>query len=156
LNNSIYDDHNSTKFILLHQNITNKTDEFLISLSSKVPQIIYLTEHHLKSEQIGNLILGKYTLGAAFCRQTYKQGGAHIYASEDTEFNAINLEQHKKEKHLEICALKIRLLTNTFTIICINRYPSGNFTYFLHQLESILSKLYKTQTELTVCGDFNL
>jgi hypothetical protein len=123
--------------MLLHQNIsgiTNKTDEFLISLSPKVHQIICLTEDHLKYEQIGNLILGQYTLGAAFCRQTYRQGGACIYISKDTEFSTINLEQHKKEKDLEICALKIQLLTNTFTIICIYRSPTGNFTYFLHQL----------------------
>jgi hypothetical protein len=124
LNDSIYDDYNSTKFMLLHQNrrgITNKTDEFLISLSPKIPQIVCLTEHHLKSEQIGNLILGQHTLGAAFCRQTNRQGGSCTYVSKDIEFNTINLEQHKKEKGLEVCALKIRLLTNTFTTICIYR-----------------------------------
>jgi hypothetical protein len=34
--------------------------------------------------------------------------------------------------------------------------PTGNFTYFLRQLESILNKFNKTQTELIVCGDFNV
>jgi hypothetical protein len=57
----MYDDHNTTKFMLLHQNIWgifNKIDEFLISLSSNAPHVICLTEHHLMTEQIGNANLG--------------------------------------------------------------------------------------------------
>ena len=72
----------------------------------------------------------------------------------DIQFNTINLDQYNED--LEICALKLRLLSSSFTIICIYRSPTGNFTYFLHQLESILNKLYKTSTELIVCGDFNI
>jgi len=52
--------------------------------------------------------------------------------------------------------LKLRLLSSRFTIICIYRSPTGNFTYFLNQLESILNKLYKTSTELILCGEFNV
>ena len=112
--------------------------------------------HHLKTEQIGNLILYQYTLGTAFCRQEYRKGGACIYALKDIEYNTINLEQYNKEKYLEICALKIRISSNTFIIICIYRSPTGNFTYFLQLLEFNLSKLYKTNTELIVCGDLNV
>ena len=108
------------------------------------------------TEQIGNVNLGQYTLGASFCRQTYKHGGACIYVSKDIQFNSINLDQYNKEKDLEICALKLCLLSSSFTIICIYRSPTGNFTYFLDQLESILNKLYKTSTELIICGDFNI
>jgi len=71
------------------------------------------------TEQIGNANLGQYTLGASFCRQKYKHGGACIYVSKDIQFNSINLEQYNKEKDLEICALKLRLLSSSFTIICI-------------------------------------
>jgi exonuclease III len=108
------------------------------------------------TEQIGNVNLGQYTLGASFYRQTYKHGGACIYISKDIQFNTINLDQYNKEKGLEICSLKLCLLLSNFTIICIYRSPTRNFTYFLNQLESILNKLYKTSTELIVCGDFNV
>ena len=158
-NNFTYDDYNTTKFMLLHQNIRgiyNKIDEFLISLSSNAPQVICLTEHDLMTEQIGNVNLGQYTLGASFCRQTYKHEGACTYVSKDIQFNTINLYQYNKEKDLEICALKLCLLSSSFTIICIYRSPTGNLTYFLNQLESILNKLYKTSTELIICGDFNV
>jgi len=125
--------------------MSNKTDEFLISLSSNTPQVICLTEHHLMTEQIGTVNLGQCTLGASFCRQTYKNGGAYIYISKDIQFNTINLDQYNKEKDLEICALKLCLLSSSFTVICIYRSPTGNFTYFLNQMESILNKLYKNQ-----------
>jgi len=100
--------------------------------------------------------LDQYTLGAQFCRQTYKQGGVFIYVSNDIQFSTINLEQHNREKDLEICALKMCILSYSFVIICIYRSPLGNFHYFLNQLESILNKIYKVSTDLTLCGDFNI
>jgi len=63
---------------ILHQNIrgiTNKIDEFLISLPVNAPQVICVTEHHLKIEEICNVNFGQYTLGSAYCRHTFKQGG---------------------------------------------------------------------------------
>ena len=106
--------------------------------------------------EIGTVNLGQYTLGATFCRQTYKHGGVCIYVSKDIQFNTINLDQFNKEKDLEICALNLHLLSSSFTIICIYRSPTGNFTYFLNQLASILSKWYETSTKLILCGDFNI
>lgn len=63
--------YKTTNFIVFHRNIwglTHKTDEFLISLSCINPQVLRLTEHHLQSEEIKNIHLGQYTLGACFCR----------------------------------------------------------------------------------------
>jgi hypothetical protein len=77
-NNLSYANNNTNTFTVLHQNmrgITNKIEEFLISLPSNAPQVICLTEHHLRTEEIGNVNFGQYTLGSAFCRQTFKQVG---------------------------------------------------------------------------------
>ena len=52
--------------------------------------------------------------------------------------------------------LKICLSNNSFTIICIYRSPTGDFSYFLNQLESILNKICKTSTHIILCGDFNI
>jgi hypothetical protein len=82
--------------MILHQNIrgiSNKIDEFLISLSPNAPQVICLTEYHLRTEAIGNVNFGHYSLGATFCRQTYKHGGVRIYVSKNIQFNTINLDQ---------------------------------------------------------------
>ena len=61
-----------------------------------------------------------------------------------------------KEKYFEVCALKLNILSISFTIICIYRSPTGNFLYFINQLESILNKIYKSSSELILCGDFNI
>jgi exonuclease III len=121
-----------------------------------LPQVICLTEHHLTTEQISTIKLDQYTLGASFCRQTYKHGGTCIYVSKDIQFHAINLDQFNTEKDLEICALRSSLTPCNLAIICIYRSPIGNFSYFLNQLETVLNKLHKTSTELIVCGDFNV
>jgi hypothetical protein len=116
-NNLSYANSNTNIFTVLHQNmqgITNKIEEFLISLPPKAPQVIRLTEHHLRMEEIGNVNFGQYTLGSAFCRQTFKQGGVCICISKNICFSAINLDLHIKEKDLKICALKLCLLTSSF------------------------------------------
>ena len=62
------------------------------------PQVICLTEHHIITEQIGNVNLGQYTLGVSFYRQVYKHGGSCFYVSKDTHFNTINVDQYNEEK----------------------------------------------------------
>ena len=136
-NNTLQDHRNSSKFTIYHQNIrglSNKIDEFLISLCHSRPQIVCLTEHHLKSEEVNNTNLDQYKLGTSFCRKKYKYGGVCIYVSESLQYRAINLEKYHKEKDFEICALKITIQTNNFIIMCIYRSPTGDFTNFLAQL----------------------
>jgi len=134
--NFISNNQNTTKLTLLQQNIqglNSKIDEFLISLPSKTPQIICLTEHQLTKEQISNINLGEYILGAASSRQLLKYGGTCIYVSKDIEFTIINLEQTNQEKDIETCALKIHLASCSFIIMCMYRAPTGNTLYFLNQ-----------------------
>ena len=157
---NISKDHsNSSKFIIYHQNIqgiSKKIDEFSISLCYNRPQIICLTEHHLKAEEINNINLDPYKLGTSFCRKKQKHGGACIYVSKSLQFSAINLEKFHREKDLEICALKLNIQTKNFIIICIYRSPTGDFTYFLTKLEIILNELNNISNEFIICGDFNI
>jgi len=72
------DNYYTNNLTILHQNVRglkNKIDEFLISLPQNEPQVICLTEHHLQTEEIDSVNFGHYTLGSAFCRQIFKQGG---------------------------------------------------------------------------------
>ena len=98
--NPTYDHYKTNYFRILHQNVcglAHKTDEFLISLPPNSPQILCLSEHHLRTEEIVNTNFGQYTLGAQYCRQTYKQGGVCIYVSNDIRFSTINLEQYNRK-----------------------------------------------------------
>ena len=159
IKNKIKKHSDSSIFIIYHQNIpgiSKKTEELLISLSYNKPQIICLTEHHLKAEEIHNINLDQYKLGTAFCRKKYNYGGACIYVSKSLQFNTINLEKYHKEKNLEICALKLNIQTKNFIIICIYRSPKGDFIYFLTKLEIILNELNNISNEFIICGDFNI
>jgi hypothetical protein len=68
----------------------------------------------------------------------------------------INLDHFNKEQDLEVSALKLQFMCNHFIIICIYRFPVGNFTFFLNQQELILNKVYKLSNGIILCGDFNI
>ena len=90
--------------MILHQNIqgiSNKIDEFLNSLSPNALQVICLTEHHLRIEEIGNVNKSQDTLGATFYRQTYRHEGVCIFVPKNIQFQTINLDQYNKEKDLK-------------------------------------------------------
>lgn len=119
-NNFSYDHCNINKFAILHQNIcglSNKTDEFLNSLPPNAPQVICLIEHYLRAEEIRNVNLSQFPLGASFYRQTYSHGGVRIFVSKNIQFYTTGLVQYSKEKDFEICALKLHILSYSFTII---------------------------------------
>jgi exonuclease III len=151
--------NNSNNFKILHQNIRgilHKTDEFLTSLVDTSPHILCLTEHHLRFDELKNINFSPYTLGVQFCQQFHKQGEVSIFVSSNIQFQTINLDHFNREKDLETCALKIDLLPVNLKIICIYRSPTGNFKYFINQLEALLNSFYKVSTYFILCGDFNI
>jgi hypothetical protein len=97
-----------------------------------------------------------YKLGATYSRNTLKCGGVCIYIEEDIEYSNINLTQYCKEQDLEIVALKLKFNKQKFIILCAYRSPSGDFLYFIENLDYILSSLQKVDTKIILCGDFNI
>jgi hypothetical protein len=94
---------------VLHQNIRGKTNELLGSLLPNLLHVICLTEHHLREQEIENLSIVHYTLGAKFCRQYLKQGGTGISVNEFLAFTNTDLKNSCIEKDIETCAIKIKL-----------------------------------------------
>jgi exonuclease III len=127
-----------------------------LSLFANPPHIICLTEHHLGSNEIDTVALTNYSLGAKFCRNTFKNGGVRIFTYEFIQFTNINLDKFCKEKDLDICAVKLHLSSFKVCIITIYRSPSGNFQYFIDNLEKILSMICSNSTEIIICGDVNI
>jgi hypothetical protein len=109
----------------------------------------------LRTDEIHSTYLEQYTVGAYLCRKTYKQGSVAIYVAKDIPYTSIDLDQYISEKNLEICAIKLHIFSKRFIILCIYRSPSGDFTYFLHQLEGILNTVFKQSTNIILCGDLN-
>ena len=122
--------------------IFHKVDELLYSIAPISPQILCLTEHHLREDELKTMKFTPYTLGAHFCRQSHKNGGVSIYVSSNIQFYPIDLKNFNKERDLEICALKIDLSPSYLIMVCIYRSPNGDFEYFINQLEAILNNIY--------------
>ena len=78
LSNRLIDMHRSTNCIMYRQNmrgLKHKIDELLISLPCINPQVLCVTEHRLRTDEIINIHLGQYTLGTYCCSRIYKHGG---------------------------------------------------------------------------------
>lgn len=47
--------------------------------------VVVLTEHGLKEDELRNTVLNEYTLITGFCRKKYLKDGVAIYAKNDVE-----------------------------------------------------------------------
>jgi len=52
--------------------------------------------------------------------------------------------------------VKLHIPSFVFCILCVYRPPTGNFSYFLSSLESILNQLYTNSINIIICGDINI
>ena len=64
------------------------------------------------------------------------------------------MDKYSNEKDIEICAMKLHISFHTTVIITVT--PTGNITYFLHNLEAALNQVYNNAVDIILCGDFNI
>ena len=121
-----------------------------------LPQVVCLTEHHLKDHEIENRSMPYYTLGAKFCRKNMKQGGTCIFVHESLECNLIDLQKYCVEQEIEICAIRMVVATTDIYVISIYRLPTGDFATFIQGIDEILNQLHKPNIEIIICGDINV
>jgi len=110
-------------FKIFHQNIRglkSKVDELKNSISPDYPQIMCLTEHHLKDYEIDNLPIDHFKLGSKYCRHEFKNGGVCIFIHEDLEFFSISLDKYCKVKDIEVCAVKLNVTPTQLTLKTLN------------------------------------
>jgi hypothetical protein len=65
----------------------------------------------------------------------FTQGGVCIFIRKNVQFSKINNMVNCKEKGLELCAIQLNLLNTHMCIVCVYRFPSGDFLYFIKNLE---------------------
>ena len=116
----------------------------------------YFTEHHLNQHEINLIQIDSYTLGASFCRNSFKMGGVCIFVNKNLNFMNIDLQKFSHERDIEVGAVKIFVNSANICILSIYRAPSGNFALFLDKLEVILNLLHRNNTQLIICGDLNI
>jgi exonuclease III len=150
--------HNNV-FKIYHQNIRSlrkKLHELIGHLHPISPHVICLNEHHLDILEKTYVNIEGYTIGAQFCRVPYGKGGAIIYVHNSLQYTNIDLSKYCKENYIEICAVKLIINSLNILIITIYRTPSGNFNYFLQQLDNILQSFSTSTSHIIICGDLNI
>ena len=59
-------------------------------------------------------------------------------------------------RNIEVCAIKLNITPIQLIILAIYRSPSGNFTTFLKNLDSVLNTWYSNKTVFVICGAINI
>jgi hypothetical protein len=96
-----------------------------------------------------------YTVGAKFCRVLHEKG-VIIYVHDNLKFTNIDLAEYCTEKGFEICAIKLTINSQNICIITMYRSPTGNFNYFLQNLDKVLHLLYTPVSHIIICSDINI
>jgi hypothetical protein len=123
----------SSKLTIFHQNIRglgNKMGEFETHVLPLLPQIVCITEHHLSNQEICNISINQYLLGAYYCRSSRKFGGVSIFVHESLTSRNIDVNRYCHNYDLEACALKIKIRSDVYCIVCIYRPPTGELSNF--------------------------
>jgi hypothetical protein len=103
LNSKSFPAATNKSFTVLHQNIRgvrNKNNHLLRSMTPKHAHVICLTEHHSKENEINNLTINHYILGAKFCRQSLIYGDTCIFVHEPLAFTNIDLQHFCMEQDI--------------------------------------------------------
>ena len=79
----------------------------------------------------------------------------YIYILKNTVYEATYLNQFCNEKVFEICPLKMKIKSAHLLVLRVYGSPSGDFSYFLTQLERVLNKLYNITTSIILQGRFS-
>ena len=66
------------------------------------------------------------------------------------------MDRYCSENDIEICAVKLHILSRTIIIITVYRSPNGNIAYFLNNVEAALNQIYNNTVDIILCGDFNI
>ena len=124
--------------------------------SNEFPHLLCLTEHHLRDYEITNAHIEGYNLASKYCRKSRRQGGVSIFIQEALSYTNIELAKFCNDFDIEVCAVKLQSSTFKIYVLCVYRSPTGNISYFLSALESILNQLYNNSTNIIMCGDINI
>lgn len=147
----------SEKIICIHQNmcsIKNKKIQLESQLVLTQPNIVCLSEHWLRQDEISSCHFQNYTLASHYCRNTTSGGGVCIYVKDNLTFKVINIEKWCQDKVFEACCIILPRLNICITVVY--RSPiRTNIDQFFSSFEKILIETHKVKFQV-ICGDFNI
>jgi len=138
---------NEHTIYILHQIVARShlyQTELEVWLNTELNQVnvICLTEHWLKCQNLISTNIQNFKLVSAFNRKCKTHGGSCIYIKDNILTKDIDcLATFGEEINFELSL--IELVDFKLYIGCIYRAPDGQFDIFLHKLETIIQKLLR-------------
>ena len=100
-------------------------------------------------------LIHAYLLCTAYCRKTMKKGGACIFTQNGLICSKIDLKKYCSDQDIEICMINLQTTYTRLHIMVVYRAPTGDFNLFLNRLDDSIKSIYKTKSNLMICGDIN-
>lgn len=141
---------------IVHQNIqglSSKALEIELFLKKYNVQILCVTEHWLKMEQLLLFNNEYFSVGSAFVRKKTIHGGSLIYVC-----SSVNYKERKDiadlsiERTIELSCVELK----QYIVVCVYRPPQSDFILFETVMEDVMKRLSSVHKHVIVCGDFNV
>lgn len=126
--------------------------------NGKPVDVVCITEHNMKLEDVQFLNIPNYRLGSCFTRNN-RNGGTCILIKDGFNYRIIDtVSEFSVANIMECCA--VELIDHNFVVVCMYRVPkngSGCIEIFYKNLHDMLTKIcYHTTKRIVICGDFNI
>jgi hypothetical protein len=66
------------------------------------------------------------------------------------------MDRYSNQNDIEICAVKLHILSRTIIIKTVYRSPTVNRAYILYNLKTDLNQVHNNTVDIILCGDFNI
>jgi exonuclease III len=136
--------------------LQKNVDELQVFINEENPDVLCLSEHHLRQNEFNNISLTKFVNVSAFCRKNMlRGGGVCILVKKDIKYNIVDVSSYCHEGIIELSAISVYLSTKETLILAIYRPPNSNVDVFFNALDECLEFLLSFKT-IFVLGDFNI
>lgn len=99
-------------------------------IDEESPDLICVTEHFLKFDEVTNSTLNEFQCVTSFCRSHAKGGGAGIWLKPSVKCEALDCNEFVMEV-CELSAVSLKIGDKKIFLMAVNRPPSINTTPFL-------------------------
>jgi len=148
---------------ILHLNVQSisKINQLKKLLEIEQPDIIVLTEHWLKKDEIDLYCLPNYARAAYYCREAKIGGGVSIFIKNGFGKDITNVSSiaNLSKDTMEVASCRFNYNKNQWVVIGIYRPPGQDkqrLEDFMQQLEEVLIKTAASTSNRIIAGDFNI
>ena len=145
---------------ILHHNVqslSNKKNEITMTLTvdGRHFNILCLTEHSLREDQLNIINIDQYKLVSKYCRISSTLGGSCIYVNNTIQCKEVPwFDNLGSDKVFELSV--VELLEHHTILACIYRSPDHDIYEFLNKLEALVVKASSKVKCVILCGDWNV